>query len=1003
MERKLLRKSAEGVKTVAKEENKKERRKSKTAKDADTLPSSSASSSATALVIEEPNDPRRRGEHLSPNNSNAKKRRSFFIRRKDVSLGETNDSLTTTNVTQHDKDSSSSINTASTTTPQSKKTGSSNTTKSQLSSGGTLRRKWRERMSGWGKKPDDENEALQGGRNEGEEEGKGGASPSGLRRRSFDGTWLQVPPPLLEEEEEEGEENEGAEEGGENGATTTSPTRGRKTHAEAMRKRSKTPRGQRSHAYLRLQLSSDSLLGSEAEEETTATPKEPQTSESEQQQPQKPKARPRHDSSPPLLLSALSPRKDGTTTTTTTEKEKEKDKPSSASEQARSDEDAKAVKELPRDSNEPDKKDGQEDDKKDFFRTFSVSNIKQRISDWRSPKDAPPTSEESNATNVSSPSPSSTTTLKDKEAKSQAMAIKRKSSSGVRPGHRKSATTTVSSKTLIQLHSQTLSTNNDAEAFSSSTSSSPSGSPPTSVLSSSPSSDIDPNSSLLHRFSSNNTVKRLSTPAKKLLGRNTLRKKGRANKDSKGATLQSAFASPSATSSSSVSFAEREEGESFSSSEGEHHFGIHPTKREGQGEDEVLRQRRRSSKYEQKVMERDREMMECLTEPELCHKMISSQFKDKNGCFEEEEETEDESADQEEKISEKEAQAKRDDKTRAKENKEKRKSVKERIDEWYDLVKGEQNLSSLLEAEEGLEGANWNKRTRRLSQYSSQFVKMKMNMFELWEMPSTKGADSEEDETSSSEKENHGFCINIRVRDGEKEANVAIRKNNRTLQQLWTQLLKCEFPSLLCVADEKQKEKEGQGRASTALTQILWEGGLTTERETEDEKANRGHTLPLTFMAQFPSAFTDETYRLCLTLSPGQQERGDSIREFLSNGNESYQHKDYSSALQFYTLAIHTDPSVPYLYSRRAAAYGKLRMHERALSDAEKVVAMAPTWSQGYVRRALALMQLGRWSLALKDCKVALKLGAPTQLLVIEDSIERLMASGLSSANTESM
>jgi small glutamine-rich tetratricopeptide repeat-containing protein alpha len=60
--------------------------------------------------------------------------------------------------------------------------------------------------------------------------------------------------------------------------------------------------------------------------------------------------------------------------------------------------------------------------------------------------------------------------------------------------------------------------------------------------------------------------------------------------------------------------------------------------------------------------------------------------------------------------------------------------------------------------------------------------------------------------------------------------------------------------------------------------------------------------------------------------------------------------KLYESAIEEYTSAIKVDATSPVYYSNRAAAWGGLGEHEKAVEDAEKALELDPKFSKAYSR-----------------------------------------------------
>ena len=80
-----------------------------------------------------------------------------------------------------------------------------------------------------------------------------------------------------------------------------------------------------------------------------------------------------------------------------------------------------------------------------------------------------------------------------------------------------------------------------------------------------------------------------------------------------------------------------------------------------------------------------------------------------------------------------------------------------------------------------------------------------------------------------------------------------------------------------------------------------------------------------------------------------------------AQGNEAFKEKDFGRAVELYTLAIGAAeaPSAA-LHSNRAAAYSGLGNFQEALEDAERAIAIDPSWPKGWYRKAAALEALNR-------------------------------------------
>jgi tetratricopeptide (TPR) repeat protein len=88
-------------------------------------------------------------------------------------------------------------------------------------------------------------------------------------------------------------------------------------------------------------------------------------------------------------------------------------------------------------------------------------------------------------------------------------------------------------------------------------------------------------------------------------------------------------------------------------------------------------------------------------------------------------------------------------------------------------------------------------------------------------------------------------------------------------------------------------------------------------------------------------------------------------------GNQAFSKGDFKLAVQFYTAAISLAPHDATFYSNRAAAYLKMKVPKRALSDAKTAASLRPEWAKPYHRWGCAALDLG----LLSDAVAAFKLG----------------------------
>jgi tetratricopeptide (TPR) repeat protein len=98
-------------------------------------------------------------------------------------------------------------------------------------------------------------------------------------------------------------------------------------------------------------------------------------------------------------------------------------------------------------------------------------------------------------------------------------------------------------------------------------------------------------------------------------------------------------------------------------------------------------------------------------------------------------------------------------------------------------------------------------------------------------------------------------------------------------------------------------------------------------------------------------------------------------------GNALFQAGKTEEAILLYNQAIDLDPDNHLYYSNRSAAHMKNDSKSKALHDAEKCVALAPTWPKGYARLGAAQQALKRFDAAVDTFKKGLELDATNQAL----------------------
>ncbi|XP_057706522.1 LON peptidase N-terminal domain and RING finger protein 3-like isoform X2 [Corythoichthys intestinalis] len=91
-------------------------------------------------------------------------------------------------------------------------------------------------------------------------------------------------------------------------------------------------------------------------------------------------------------------------------------------------------------------------------------------------------------------------------------------------------------------------------------------------------------------------------------------------------------------------------------------------------------------------------------------------------------------------------------------------------------------------------------------------------------------------------------------------------------------------------------------------------------------------------------------------------------------GNGLYSEKKVEAALEKYNQAILISPMDHILFSNRSQIYSSLKDYEKALRDAEMACRLMPLWSKGHVRKAQALVSLGRTEEALREYLLCLSI-----------------------------
>ncbi|XP_075999515.1 LON peptidase N-terminal domain and RING finger protein 3-like isoform X2 [Genypterus blacodes] len=151
------------------------------------------------------------------------------------------------------------------------------------------------------------------------------------------------------------------------------------------------------------------------------------------------------------------------------------------------------------------------------------------------------------------------------------------------------------------------------------------------------------------------------------------------------------------------------------------------------------------------------------------------------------------------------------------------------------------------------------------------------------------------------------------------------------------------------------------------------------EREKKEKEPEKEQERPTVCKECRHSAKVDDVqnYRVNVVLSsllakwfPTLHQAGQLRRE----GNGLYAERKMEAALEKYDQAILIAPMDHILFSNRSQIHSTLRQYEKALRDAEAACRLMPHWSKGHVRKAQALVSLGRTEEALREYLVCLSI-----------------------------
>lgn len=84
-----------------------------------------------------------------------------------------------------------------------------------------------------------------------------------------------------------------------------------------------------------------------------------------------------------------------------------------------------------------------------------------------------------------------------------------------------------------------------------------------------------------------------------------------------------------------------------------------------------------------------------------------------------------------------------------------------------------------------------------------------------------------------------------------------------------------------------------------------------------------------------------------------------------ADGDAAFKAKNFRTAYQHYTAALEATPDDHRVLSNRCQTYLRVSRHELALSDAERLVQLAPEWPKAHYRLGACLRALERFSEAV--------------------------------------
>ncbi|KAM3612463.1 uncharacterized protein V6R79_008553 [Siganus canaliculatus] len=108
------------------------------------------------------------------------------------------------------------------------------------------------------------------------------------------------------------------------------------------------------------------------------------------------------------------------------------------------------------------------------------------------------------------------------------------------------------------------------------------------------------------------------------------------------------------------------------------------------------------------------------------------------------------------------------------------------------------------------------------------------------------------------------------------------------------------------------------------------------------------------------------------------------VGQLRREGNGLYAEKKMEAALEKYNQAIMIAPMDHILFSNRSQIHSSLKRYGKALRDADMACRLMPHWSKGHVRKAQALVSLGRTEEALREYLICLSIEPDCKLAKTE-------------------